>query len=286
MKFRGGGYASRSFGGYTLIEVLIFIGLTSFLLIAAITNINGNRRQVEFTQSIREFESRVNDLTNDVPTGYFGTNGNLACSAVTARPSITAGASPLGEDEDCIYVGKILQFWPDGNRDKIRVFPLAGRRLGLTTQEPVRDIDEALPVAAALAAGGDGVYDITLDNGVEVSRVFDGDIGTLPPPVVNRFLLVGMITNFEGISSTGNISEAQTVQIGGISGSASAVLAPKSAAIGVINTLTNANYKKATKGIVICLVGTDGRRASLTFGAAGSGSTQLEVGNYNAGCNS
>ena len=282
MKNRGG-------AGYTLIEVLLFVGLTSFLLFIAISNINGNRANVQFSQGVRDFESAMSDIINDVPTGYFPTNDTINCVVPgPGRPQIQNSATPIttGSSEECIYVGKAIQFSPDGARDRVWLYNLAGRRL-TATDVPVRTVTEAEPVAVAIPSDptfNDSVVEVLLRNGIEVTRVFDGDTATTPPPASDSFGIVGVLTEFEGASLAESSPAGQSVQIGGLAGT---VLGSESKtdAVADINTIVDANFTKPANGIVVCLSDGAGHTASLTLGAGGGSGVVLDIGNYNVGCN-
>ena len=270
--------------GYTLVEVMLFIALTSFLLLVAVSNITAAQRNVQFAQSVRDLESRVGDLINDVPTGFFPTNSTIGCRVLGSGPDIYISAGEeLGSNENCLHVGKALQFSPDGNDDKLLVYTLAGRRLS-SNDSPVLNIDEAEPVAVAKPLDlsfNDVVTEITLGNGVEFGRIFNADVS--PPTASSSFGIIGIVTNFEGTTPTNKVSEGQSVQIGGILGSTQGVA--KSNAVNRINTLSSANFVTAEGGMVICLTDGGNRKASLTIGSKGSGGVRLDIDDYNVGCN-
>lgn len=286
-------------GGYTLVEVLIFVGLTSFLLVIGITNINRSRDHNEFSQAVRDLESRIRDIINDVPTGYFPTNDDLSCTVLPGpRPTISgAGGNGLGKSEVCLYVGKALQFAPDGNDDQILIYTLAGRRFDAVTNTPVQSIDAAQPVAVAsttMPGFPDSVQSISLQNGLEISRVFNGDTTATPPtppPNDDRYGIVALLTAFEGSAPGSESSDAQAVRVGGLYDSYDTVGLSKADAVNLhIDMLTDSladvpgSFRTASKGIVICLINDAGKRASLTVGASGSGGVKLDIDSYNKGC--
>ena len=272
-------------GGYTLVEVMIFVALTSFLLVIAVSNISSNQRNVQFSQGVRDFESIMADIINDVPTGYFPTNSSLSCDASAPGPPVIddAGNSGLGTDNDCLFVGKALQFAPDSNNQQILVYPLAGRREFAT--RPAQTFDEVAPVAVAKPS--DPAFDeeidvINLQNGIEITRVFNGDAAT-PPPPTDQYGVVGILANLEGANPAA-FAESQAVQIGGVQGTG--LNETRVAAVGDLSPLQFANFRRADDGIVICLADDSGRKASLTIGSSGSSGTKLGLDTqYHVGCN-
>lgn len=294
MKLRGMSGFSRAgtlhkfSAGYTVIEVLLFVALTSFLLLVAIANVTSGQRQVQFVQGVRDFESELSDVVNDVPTGYFPSNDALSCRTGVARPIIDdSGGNGLGKNEECMYVGKALQFRPDGSANKVLVYTLAGQRL--ISGQPVTTIDEALPVAVANPATPgflDTISEIPLRNGVEISRVFNGD-GPNPLTFDMMYGSIAILTAFEGSTPAGDVSQA--VQIGAIRGTA--LGNTKLQAYNLINQLqttspgNNGEFVRAEGGMVICLSGEGDRKASVVIGAKGSTGTKLDIDTYDQRCN-
>ncbi len=274
-------------GGYTIIEVLLFVALTSFLLVVAIANITAGQRQVQFTQGVRDFESQFNDVINDVPTGYYPSNSALTCTVGGPRPVIDdTGGSGLGKSDDCMYVGKALQFRPDADDTKVLVYTLAGQRL--LAGNPVTSLDEAAPVAVAKPSDAtfqDTVVEIPLRNGVRIDKVFNGD-GVDPVPADLQYGSLAIMVTFEGSAPSGDVSQA--VQIGGIKGT---ILGEnEQAAYTLINKLqtispgNDGEFVKPNSGLVICLVDGD-RRASITTGVSGGSGTKLDIDTYDQRCN-
>lgn len=273
--------------GYTVIEVLLFVALTSFLLLVAISNVTSGQRQVQFVQGARDFESQLSDIINDVPTGFYPSNDQLSCRPGVGRPVIDdSGGSGLGKNEDCMYVGKAVQFRPDGNDTKALVFTLAGQRL--IGGKPVTSIDEALPVAVAnpaVAGFLDSVAEIPLRNGVQVSKVFNGD-GPNPLTIDMMYGTIAVLAAFEGSTPAGDMSQA--VQIGAVRGT---ILGnSKQQAFDLINQLqttspgNNGEFVRADGGMVVCLIGEGNRKASITLGASGSSGTKLDIDTYDQRC--
>lgn len=287
--FKGAGTSPAVGFGYTVIEVMLFVALTSFLLVVAVANITAGQRQVQFTQGARDFESELSDIVNDIPTGFFPSNNALNCTVGGTRPTIDdGGGSGLGKNDDCMYVGKALQFRPDGDDSKVIVYTLAGRRLN-ASGNLVTSIDEAAPVAVAnpsVAGFQDTISEIPLRNGIKITRVFNGDA---PKPLSANMMYgtVAFLTTFEGTSPAGDVSQA--VQVGAIKGTA--IGESKQDAYTVINKLqttvpgNNGEFVKADGGgIVICMEGDDGRKASLAVGAGGSAGTKLDIDTYDQRC--
>jgi hypothetical protein len=274
-------------GGYTIVEVLIFIGVSAAIFFSAMTAIGGRQEQVQFAQSVREFDAKVRDILNDVTTGYFPTNETVQCEVVNGKPEITIDSDTnLGTNSECIFVGKAIQFMPDGKGEQIAIYTLAGRRYEDEDLTPTTSIAEAHPVAIARSGDNPSFKDATeqydLLYGLRVTKVFR------PSDDATEYGLVGIFTQFGGAG----VSDAQSVQVGGIIGSSAGQ--DKDAALGLLNIVTdditsvgdNGYIEKNTKeGIVVCLASYNGdRKSSVAFGARGSTATTLDIDTYNPEC--
>lgn len=274
-------------GGYTIIEVLIFIGVSAAIFFGAMTAIGGRQEQVQFAQGVREFDAKIRDILNDVTTGYFPSNETVQCRVENGQTEISSTTdTELGENSECIFVGKAIQFIPEGIGERIDIFTLAGRRYEDEDLTPSTTIAESRPVAIAQSGNNPSFRDATeqydLLYGLKVTKVFrPSDAGT-------EYGLIGVFTQFGG----SGISDAQSVQVGGIVGSS--IGQDKNAALGLLNIVTdditkqgdNGYLEKNTKeGIVVCLESNDGnRKSSVAFGARGSAATTLDIDSYNPEC--
>lgn len=134
-----------NYGGYTLLETLIFLVISMTLLVSAITLISGQQGRAEFTYGIREFASQISDIANDVSTGYYHNPNNFMCNLNgSGEPRFTyvgEGNGQQGENIDCIFVGKVLQLAPDTSRsnETFRIYTVVGRRQ-IVAPPPRRDV--------------------------------------------------------------------------------------------------------------------------------------------------
>lgn len=146
-----GGAAKR---GYTIIEVMIFLAVSGGLLTFAALFISGQQDKTQFNQSIRDTESQIKDIINDVSTGYYANTGNFQCSAADddTPPLITPGTNDQGANLGCIFVGRAVQFAVNGTSGQgFNIYTIAGRQK-VTIGGKKRDVenfDEARPKAIA-----------------------------------------------------------------------------------------------------------------------------------------
>lgn len=155
---RGADSQKSKAGGYTIVETLIFLAVSGLLLTTAMLFISGQQAKQQFQSSVREFESRLADIANDVSTGYYQNGTPLECSATSGEP-VFSGVSPrgLGENTDCIFVGTVVKLGSGSSagREEMIQYTMAGRRLNAGSD--VVNLAEARPrvvdVAGAYTTG-------------------------------------------------------------------------------------------------------------------------------------
>lgn len=135
-------------GGYTLIEVMIFLAVSGVLFISAVALIQGQQGRTQFSQSIRDIDSKVQQYVDEVSASYFPSTDKYSCRLVRDlagkdRPNVTTllggNTKSVGTNENCIFLGKALQFHsnPGDVDDTLGVYSILGRR---TKEVPVTGI--------------------------------------------------------------------------------------------------------------------------------------------------
>lgn len=146
----------RVSNGYTIIEVLIFLAVSGMIFFASITVINGKSGHTQFTESMRDLNSKIQDWVNDVSTGYPGSSlGQKTCTITAAvgnpRLRIDDSAPPASYSPSCVFIGKAIQFTDSSysspsESSKVYAYSVFGRRLN-DSNELVSSMREALPTA-------------------------------------------------------------------------------------------------------------------------------------------
>ena len=98
--------------GFTLIESLIFLVIAGGLIASTIAILYNRQRQIEFSQSVRQFELDINDLINDTTTGNFPVVEGVVCQQQLGTNELVFSADPdaiPGRNRDCILLGKVIQ---------------------------------------------------------------------------------------------------------------------------------------------------------------------------------
>ncbi len=268
--------SGRVGNGYTIVETLIFLALTSFLLLVAVRSMTDWRQRTEFNQAVFDFESRMRDVINDVPVGYFPENG-LECydngGSLAIRPTtVTTG---VGSTNDCIYLGKVLHFNPDSGID-MHVYTVAGDRSVTELASPSLELAEPIAVV-----DGAGTYEeVSFVNGLEVTEVFKGS-ESAPLNGSKTLSLVGVFTDLSGTSLSSGNSSVQAVRVGGVQPSHSAagfgVAQAETRIANIPSPSPNVGFVTYPEGIEICLKASNDKRASVNIGASAPSSVELSI---------
>lgn len=264
--------------GFTIVETLIVLAVTSAMFLIAMLAFRGQHDRTQFNQSIRDTQSKIQDVANDVTAGYFPQVDGWSCQrgdGVNKPEVVTSSGSTQGTNQQCIFVGKAIHFGVaddecSDNCTELHIVTMIGNRK-VTTATGTKDV-ENLEEANLAAASADSPYNesYTLLYGMGVSRVVDGDGKNLSG--------VAVLSSLGNYNSSGDaVAGSQTSTMYGIPGT----LGTSAAAFeDAANTISEnaADYK--IDEAIVCLrdAVTNGRVAAvvLTPQAAGVG-TQLLV---------
>lgn len=211
--------------GYTIIEVIIVLAVSGFLLVSAMTFLSGRESQVRFSQSMRNLQSKLQDWINDVPTGFAGgASGKtdlstIRCMLAGDRPQINrVGGGP--NRADCIFLGKAIQFTDasappsDGQASNIYAYSVFGRR---ALNEPsggerlVANLIEANIVPAVGLGTVSGTMDLTetytLGGGAKVLSITSQAVNAAGATVNGTSRLVGYYLSFNQLAANRNGSQ-------------------------------------------------------------------------------
>src|SRR5690606_4978660 len=106
----------------------------------------GRQAEVEFNQSVRNYEATLQNTMNEVSSGYYNAGFLCTTPSIEGSPSISLNTpSQTGTSENCIFMGKIIV--PDSSGESSsQVSTVAGRRT--FEGRDVETIAEAAPVVA------------------------------------------------------------------------------------------------------------------------------------------
>jgi type II secretory pathway pseudopilin PulG len=267
--------------GYTITEVLIVISISTAMFAIVAATFGGRQEEVQFNQAIRDFEATIQDNMNDVSTGYFDNPGGITCSVAGAgsRPSIGGGGgSPQGTNEDCVFVGKVMQFAPSGGTSydsKANIYTALGRRETSAGTAPTT-IAESLP--RMLVTNPVNQYELPW--GLRVTRVVADNASS------TDYGGVGFFTQFNSTSGTNTLSGGQAIRYGGIDGTN--LNMAQNSFITQADNITDVSPAGSNNRvpIIICVENPAGnRRGAIIIGGDGNSNTRLEFApNRNAKC--
>lgn len=174
--------------GYTIVETLIFLAVSALMFVAAVAAISGRQNKAMFVNAVRDFETQIIDVANDVANGYYQVPGGISCTAGVVAEDSTG---TRGANKDCILIGRTLVFTDRdsaaihtmyGNRDDEGSINTVNPRLLLNAATPVGLLNGMTVSCVALAdsctAGSDsnGAIGIFMqpNNGIESLNGNDG----------------------------------------------------------------------------------------------------------------
>lgn len=263
--------------GYTIVEVMIVLSISTAIFATAVIGYTRQNQRTAFTNAVREVEVLLQDVLNDVSTGYYTQSNDFTCtrSGSPAIPELDGNPDPgvladQGTNKDCIFLGKAINL-EDADLDGfISVYTIVGLRNDAdNVDEPSSNVENA----ANRIIPFEGAFDI---------HNIRGDID-----IIHTVTSTGAYTpGFAVVSGFGNGSLA-----GGGAGGAGATTNQVSIAsidgfydfpsiTGPIIDNTHLD-----KDIIICMQEAGGdRRASITIGARAQTNIETDIDNWATGC--
>ncbi len=280
---------ARGGSGYTIIETMIFLAVTLVLFGSAVRVMSGKQESVQFTQSVRESQSKLTDIINQVSTGYYLNDGSFTCnvSGNSAPTFDTSTPSAQGTSTSCVFLGKAVKFNTGSIADDYSVFSIAARRVTPTNKE-VGSLVEALPTPIAPLSLGDGRPDMTEDFnfefGLSVTRIVVASDPGPARPTYGSIVFMSTLPAFQ--ASTGTLaSGSQRVSYAAVKNSSLAD--SRYTAATLLSNMNDTNItQNPASGITICLaddanVSNARQKAMLTIGeGASQTAVRLDVGFY------
>lgn len=148
---RGGNVQSTR--GFTVVETLIVLAVTSGLFILTAVAINGKQQKTDFQVGSRNLQQQFQQIINEAATGYYPSNTSFQCTVgIGANLQLTGGSNNQGENRDCTFIGKALVVGGAQHADNYSVFSLAGRRVLSDGVTETRNPTEAKVTAIARSA--------------------------------------------------------------------------------------------------------------------------------------
>lgn len=125
--------------GYTLIEVLIFLGVSGVLLALSVVVVGNQQAHTEFTSSMNDVNTKMQQWIDEVANGFSASTSNASATQYSCSIPPFGGGYPeltnsgtnkeRGTNPDCIFLGKAVHINIDSPYNgKITTYSVIGRR--------------------------------------------------------------------------------------------------------------------------------------------------------------
>lgn len=250
---------------YTIIEILIVLAVTGALVLSVMFVISGQQGRTEFNQAINDIQAQINDVINNVSTGYYANNGNVGCAAGASGPVFSTVGQNQGTNQGCVFMGRGIQFAVGNDPNLYNIYDIAGLREYTCTQ--IEDcLGEASPTAIAPPHGADTTQQQRLQYGLEAAQMYFTDSGADVP--VNTVTFMSTLAN----SSNGNLaSGSQQVELRPVQNTTDISTSGDKSATAAVTAINAANLDLVPDGgVTICFnSGSSNQSGTITIGSNG-----------------
>jgi len=258
-------WGGKTAHGFTIVETLIVLAVSSVLLGSAVLLINGRQNRTQFQTAINDLQQQLQQIINQTTSGYYQNKADFKCRRGTP-PTIDGGTNSQGTNGGCIFLGTVLYFGPGQPTTTFSVYPIAGNRLdnngAVASTVPAAWPTAIAPGTATNLITPDDHSSYTMEGGL----TYYGSSSATP----NAPLAIGVITSLGSDASSTNIltgTGAQQFRLYGFSNNWAAVTSP-SAIVDKINTATTAGasaFKPWPNALNACISsGTTNQSAFIT----------------------
>ncbi len=246
-------------GGYTVVEVMIFLMISAVIFFGAVSVFQGQQGKTAFEQGMRDFSSQLQKYVDEVSTSVFLGGSDYACtvSSSTNRSILSVGAPGLGTNQECIFLGRAIQVIPA--QQTIYIYSVLGNK-SAANGEPVTSFAAANP-EPAMSTGTDLTEEYFTSWGkVTSSQVIDTS------GAASDSNLVGFYNSLQDGYQNSGVSGAQSVFAKGYNYQSTDPESPRSEAIRSCIEEQNANG-------VTCAVAPIINSWNICFASTGSNQT-------------
>src|SRR4051812_20289476 len=103
--------------GYTIVEVMIFMAVSGFMFVIAAYFVNGKQASAEFRQGMNSANTVVQQVMNQINSSFYPSQENFTCK-ITGKPHLFATPNKLGTNQECVFLGSVLQFGTPADNTK------------------------------------------------------------------------------------------------------------------------------------------------------------------------
>lgn len=110
--------------------------VSSVMFLSIVGVINGRQQKTQFQSAVNEVRTQVQQIANEVSTGYFPDNNSYTCQSVAAS-SIKLVPKNTTNNGACVYLGKAIHFYSGAGAkdDQFAVYTIIGRRDEVATYQ-------------------------------------------------------------------------------------------------------------------------------------------------------
>lgn len=253
--------------GFTIVETLIVLAVTGGLIVAIAATLSGRQERTQFTQAIQEVQSQIQEVINEVSSGYFPSTNNFQCTATLTGPTFASGAAEQGSNEGCVFIGKAIQFKVAGtDPEEFKVYSLAGLQRNPDGTE-VTSLAEARPKAIAPPASS---IDLTQTKKLQYGLTTHSMVWSSANVPIGAVAFTNSLASY---SDAGIVSGSQKVRMAAIG--ASALGQTSTQALAAVNTQLATAPIDHDQGIRICFASGGSQQSGLI--TIGNQNRQLSV---------
>lgn len=263
---------NRKQKGYTIVEVMIVLTVSTALFATAVAGYSRQNQRTEFTNAVRDVETTIQDILNDVSTGYYPNSSSFSCSrsALTgAIPSLNpSGTADQGTNQECTFLGKAVNLRDADAGSFFTSYTIVGLRNSSNDGDKLpTDVEDAENRIVAF----EGTFARhNIRGSIDIPKVV-----SLPSPTASSGFAV--ISGF-GHGDIGGAG-ATTTQVLMASISEGYIFVPDGDM--VVSTA------ELDRDIIICInEAGGGRRASITIGVGSQTNIETTIDNWPGECNS
>lgn len=253
----------RKAQGFTIIETLVVLAVSAGLFVAVAATLGGRQGRTEFSQSIQDIRTQIQQVANDVSAGFYPDTNNYTCTPAGTGPSFSSGSSEQGGNTGCIFLGKVIQFQIAGTSDpeQFKVYTLAGLQQDSTGAE-VTTYSAARPKVVAPTTTNPGTPDAStkgvLKYGVTTKEAYYGAVKTN----------IGAVAFLNSLSPGTGSSSSQHINVIPVSGTVLNASAPAGAQA-IENNIASSSMN-VSSGVKLCFVsGGSNQSGLITIGGNG-----------------
>lgn len=265
--------------GFTIVETVIFLAVSSAMFVSAMLLMSGQQARTEFRQATGETQSRLDDVTNDVATGFYSSSSGLECFNFLGTPGFRqTSAQEKGTSPPCIFIGRAVQFGV-ADTTKMNLYTIAGFRQVSGVNTTSLDSTQAKATIAIEGSHPELVEQFILPAGLKVTKAFyqvaPGDATKVS---ISGFAVASSLANYGGVSG-GLKAGASAVDIYPLPGSLNV---SQNTFVSAANTSLRSTtpVKNPTGGVSVCIdSGGTNQHFILRIGVSGSLGSTVEIKN-------